>query len=181
MRLIIPLLLMSFSFTELASQTRIERRIQKDILRFKGNDSAWIAQGWGATRFYLGNKAVSLIEFENTIKGYNFETEALISKARKSRKTALFYEIGGLSLMLFSAFTVDPNRSTRYDNETLKTSTIVLFSSGIAVLGIGAFYQLNARNKYIDGIGEFNKSVKETRGKATVGLQPNGFGFGLHF
>ncbi len=181
----ILVVIISCMFLKLDAQTRIERRAQKDILKYKGNDSAWIAfSTWGTNRFYLGNKAVSIVEFENTIKGHSPETEAYIKKARKRQLTGFIYELVGLGGLLAAPLIKpnSPNRN-RYGDPTMSDGAIALLSVGIIASGIGFVYQFKARNNYIDGIGEFNKSVKANKSSTSIhiGVQQNGLGFALRF
>lgn len=181
----IMVVIISCMFLKVDAQTRLERRAQKDILKYKGNDSAWIAfSTWGTNRFYLGNKAVSIVEFENTIKGYSLETEALIKKSRKNNQKGAIYELIGLGVMLASPLLTPktPNRN-RWDDAPLSGASLLMASVGFISSTIGVVYQFKARNNFIDGIGEFNKSVKANKSSTSIhiGMQQNGLGFALRF
>lgn len=166
------------------AQDRFERRLQKDIRRFKGNDSAWIAQStFGQDRFYIGIKRVSVREFESTIKSYNAETEKLITNARNNYRKGLYAELAGAGLALAGFVILDNHNNYRNRNNNSNVLPIGLIATSIVADGFGIAFFLKARNNFIDAMGVFNNAARANKNSASLhlGFQQHGIGLRLRF
>jgi hypothetical protein len=179
------LLTCAIAFTANA-QKRFERRTQRDIARFKGNDSAWIVdRAFARTRFYLGNKSVTFMEFENALKGQSPENAALITKARRKYRTATSLEIGG-ALLLTVAQIASGSTNNYYSNtgtDRSLTTTITIAVAGLVMQGVGIGYGLKSRDLYLDAVGNFNRAARTNSSTTSIhfGVQQHGLGLALRF
>jgi hypothetical protein len=174
------LLFVLFLFTAVSgfAQSRIDRR----ALQQRGNDSAWIYDPFLArTRFYLGEKRVTPLEFHNALRSSDQQVSQLIDESLRRRRTAGIILGAGAVSGLVGLLIM--NGGDNY----LETppASIALIIAGSVMEIAGEIVILGAANRYRDAIRMFNNKARKGTLNSNVriglGATRNGMGLVVHF
>ncbi len=168
------LLLLLFLFTSVSgfAQSRIDSR----ALLQRGSDSAWIYNPFFArTRFYLGEKRVTPLEFHNTLRSSDQQVARLIDESLRRRRTAVILAGAGTISGLAGIYIM--NGGTYRE---VPAGAIALIIGGSAMEIAAEIVIIGAANRYRDGIRMFNNKTRNGTFNSNVqiglGTTLNGLG-----
>jgi hypothetical protein len=173
------LLLILFLFT--AASGFAQSRIDSRALQQRGNDSAWIYDPFLArTRFYLGEKRVTPLEFHNALRSSDQQVSQLINESLRRRRTAVILAgTGTISLLAGMYITNGANFGE------VPVEATLLIIGGFAMELAAEIIILSAANRYRDAIRMFNNKARKGTLNSNVriglGATRNGMGLVVHF
>ncbi len=158
-------------------------KIDRKALRERGTDSAWIYHPFFArTRFYLGSMRVTGNEFENTLRNSDAEVDSLIGGAWKKFNTSRYISWASGATFLTGWLVISANQSNYYNyrgKNQVSTTGIVLLGAALALEGVALGFNIEANNRYRNGMRTFNNKAKAGTLKPELRVGTTNHGLGL--
>jgi hypothetical protein len=185
MKITLSLLLLWIALTQataVTAQTRQERRLQR-AMEQRGTDSAWIYNApWDRTRYFIGSKQVSPLEFENTLRTSDREIDQLVGNAWGKMNTGRILGAAGVGIQLTGLVLLN-NNSYYYENRD-QTAAIALVLGGLGLELTGLIMQTTGATRFRRGVLLFNKKAKSNRLEPLTirtGTTRHGWGLTVNF